>query len=242
MNIINSIYQFFSSDIMADILTKLCVAVILSFIIGIEREAIHKPAGIKTHTLICISSTLIMALGTYLYHKIPEATDPSRLPAQILAGIGFVGAGTIIQNGFSVKGITTAASLLAMTCIGLAIGAGFYEGAVIATLFVFFSLYFTAPINQLLHKNRKNNLYTITVKNTPEILGKINTVFMQSHANVLNIKQIHDEASQYSILKFSVKLKDIKQKEPLVHTLCELPEVKEVYVSKKSYHLENDTE
>ena len=174
MNIIESIILFFTSPVMIDILTKLCVAIILSLLIGIEREAIHKPAGIKTHMLICLSATLVMALGMYLFEQYPNKLDPSRLPAQILAGIGFVGAGTIIRDGFSVKGITTAASLLAITCIGLAIGAGFYEGAVIATLFVFLALYLTAPIHNLLNKNRKIVLFSITTKYSQEALGKIN--------------------------------------------------------------------
>jgi len=242
MNIIESIVLFFTSPVMIDILTKLCVAIILSLLIGIEREAIHKPAGIKTHILICISATLVMALGMYLFEQYPNKLDPSRLPAQILAGIGFVGAGTIIRDGFSVKGITTAASLLAMTCIGLAIGAGFYEGAVIATLFVFLALYLTAPIHNLLNKNRKIVLFSITTKYSQEALGKINSFFSNSGASVLNIKQIHDQASQYTLLKFSVKLDSHEQKEELISNLCELPEIKEVYVSKKSYQIDNDAE
>lgn len=242
MNFINNIIAFFSSPIMIDIFTKLCIAIVLSLLIGIEREAVHKPAGVKTHILICISATLIMSLGIYLFEKYPEHLDPSRLPAQILAGIGFVGAGTIIRDGFSVKGLTTAASLLAMTCIGLAIGAGFYEGAIVATLLVFFALYLTAPIHQLLNHNRKIVLFTITTKSSPEILEKINHFFVSQQVTVLNIKQIQDEASQYTLLKFSVKLQDLKQKEVLVHTLCALPEIKEVYISKKAHHQDNDTE
>ena len=242
MNFFNDILTFFTSNIMLDTIAKLSVAIILSLLIGIEREAVHKPAGIKTHMLICISATLVMSLGIYLFEKFPDRLDPSRLPAQILAGIGFVGAGTIIRDGFSVKGITTAASLLAITCIGLAIGAGFYEGAVIATLFVFLALYLTTPIHQLLNKNKKIVLFTITAKDSPEILGKINTFFSTNNSLVLNIKQIHDESSQYTLLKFSVKLETPKQRETLTHSLCELSEVKEVYVSKKVYHLENDSE
>ena len=242
MNFFNDIIAFFFSPIMFDIFTKLCVAIILSLLIGIQREAVHKPAGVKTHVLICISATLVMALGMYLFEKYPERLDPSRLPAQILAGLGFVGAGTIIRDGFSVKGLTTAASLLAITCIGLAVGAGFYEGAIIATLLVFFALYLTAPIHELLNYNRKIVLFTITTKSSFEILEKINHFFVSQQVEVLNIKQIQDKASQYTLLKFSVKLKNLKQKESLIHNLCALPDVKEVYVSKKSHHQDNDTE
>lgn len=242
MDFIGSIFDFFSSPTMIDILSKLSVAIILSLLIGIEREAVHKPAGVKTHVLVCISATLVMSLGLYLFEEYPTHLDPSRLPAQILAGIGFVGAGTIIRDGFSVKGLTTAASLLAMTCIGLAIGAGFYEGAIMATLLVFFALYLTAPIHQLLNYNRKIALFTITAKASPNILEDINHFFVSQNVTVLNIKQIHDDASQYTLLKFSVKLNDVKQKEYLTHTLCALPNIKEVYIAKRVHHQDNDTE
>ena len=160
------IIGFFTSPVMLDILFKLLVATILSLIIGLERELIHKPAGIKTHMLICMSSTLVMSLGVYLFENYPTSIDPSRLPAQILAGIGFVGAGTIIRDGFSVKGITTAASLLLITCIGLTVGAGFYEAAIVATLFAFLTLSLTTPLQQLLHKNKKTILFTVACKRT----------------------------------------------------------------------------
>lgn len=242
MDSLNAIFTFFTNPMMIDTITKLSIAIILSLLIGIEREAVHKPAGIKTHMLICMSATLVMSLGMYLFERYPDKLDPSRLPAQILAGIGFVGAGTIIRDGFSVKGITTAASLLAITCIGLAIGAGFYEGAILTTIFVFLALYFTTPIHQLLNKNKKIVLFTITAKASTDVLGKINTFFAEQNTSVLNIKQIHDEASQYTLLKFSVRLDSPKQREELTHALCNLDEVKEVYVSKKTYQIDTDSE
>lgn len=239
---LTSLVSFFTSPEMLDILEKLVVATILSLVIGIERETVHKPAGIKTHLLICVSATLVMALGIYLFQEYPDRMDPSRLPAQILAGIGFVGAGTIIRDGFSVRGLTTAASLLAVTCIGLAVGAGYYEAAILATFFVFFALYFTAPIHQLITRNHKVVLFSITTKSAEDIIGTIDHFFTSHQAKVLSIKQIHDDASQYTLLKFSVKLTDLSQKETFVHQLCALPGVKEVYLSRKAYHTDVDAE
>ena len=229
------IIGFFTSPVMLDILFKLFVAIVLSLVIGLERELIHKPAGIKTHMLICMSSTLVMALGLHLFEQFPHM-DPSRLPAQILAGIGFVGAGTIIRDGFSVKGITTAASLLLITCIGLTVGAGFYEAALIATLFAFLTLSLTTPLQQLLHRNKKVVLFTITAKVSPDIIGTINTFFETENVSVLNIRQIKDNVSQYALLKFLVKLDNPKLKESLIQKVCTIDGVKEVYLSKKIYH------
>ena len=122
----------------AQAVIKLIVGFILSGIIGYERESLNKPAGFKTHTLICISSVLIMLCGEYL--SMHWGVDVARLPAQLLSGIGFIGAGTILRDGFNVKGLTTAASLLAVTCIGLCVGAGFYVGGIVATIFTYFIL------------------------------------------------------------------------------------------------------
>ena len=119
-------------------LIKLILGFLLSGIIGAERESLNKPAGFKTHSLIGVSSVLVMLCGEYM--SMTSNTDVSRIPAQLLSGIGFIGAGTILRDGLNVKGLTTAASLLAVTCIGLSIGAGFYLGGIITTIIVYFIL------------------------------------------------------------------------------------------------------
>lgn len=119
-------------------LIKLVLGFILAGIIGAEREALNKPAGFKTHSLIGVCSVLVMLCGEYM--AMTTNTDVSRIPAQLLSGIGFIGAGTILRDGLNVKGLTTAASLLAVTCIGLCIGAGFYLGGIVATFIVYIIL------------------------------------------------------------------------------------------------------
>lgn len=117
---------------------RLILGFLLAGFIGAERESVNKPAGFKTHSLIGISAVLIMLCGEYLSYK--YSVDASRIPAQLLSGIGFIGAGTILRDGFTVKGLTTAASLLAVTCIGLCIGAGFYLGGIVATMLSYYIL------------------------------------------------------------------------------------------------------
>lgn len=231
--------NFITSPVSCEICLKLIIAFFLSLIIGIEREIIHRPAGIKTHSLICISSTLVMSIGTYMHDIYGATIDPSRLPAQILAGIGFVGAGTIIREGFSVKGITTAASLLAVTCIGLAIGVGFYEGAIFSTLFIFLILSLTSPLQNLIDKKRKVILYTISVTDKKGAISTIQELFEENDVTVLNIKQIpSSKDSEYTVLSFLVKTSNPKIRESLITKICGLNFVKEVFVSKKSYHID----
>ena len=107
-------------------------------LIGIEREFKRRPAGFRTHILICLGAMLTTLTGEYLLLERLYPSDPARLGAQVIAGIGFIGAGTIIvTKNQQVKGLTTAAGLWAVAIAGLAIGTGFYEGAILTTLLIF---------------------------------------------------------------------------------------------------------
>lgn len=121
---------------------RLAVATLLSSFIGNEREHINRPAGIRTHVLVCIGAALMTITSEFVCNKYEGIMnmDPTRLGAQVVSGIGFLGAGTIIKEGFSVKGLTTAASLWAVSCVGLTCGTGYYSAAVIATLLIYFML------------------------------------------------------------------------------------------------------
>ncbi|OHW62797.1 putative Mg(2+) transport ATPase [Andreesenia angusta] len=124
------------------IVFKLILSIILSGAIGIERESLRRPAGLRTHILVCVGSTLVMLTSLYLFEIFKDTANmqPDRLGAQVISGIGFLGAGTIIRDGNNVKGLTTAAGLWAVACIGLAVGAGFYVGAIASSLLVLFTL------------------------------------------------------------------------------------------------------
>ncbi len=156
-------------------IVKLLLGFILAGIIGAERESVNKPAGFKTHSLIGISSVLVMLCGEYV-RKLNGDIDPTRIPAQLLSGIGFIGAGTILRDGFNVKGLTTAASLLSVTCIGLCIGAGFYLAGVFATIIVYIvlayshNLFSTAEHYSNLTINLKIENFNTALSSIQEIL------------------------------------------------------------------------
>lgn len=126
---------------MQEIIIKIVMILLLAGIIGWNREKQGRPAGFRTHILVGIGSTIVMIVSILLHEIYPEA-DPARIAAQVISGIGFLGAGTILVQGSTVKGLTTAASLWTTAAIGLAVGAGFYFTAIIGTLIVFFSLFF----------------------------------------------------------------------------------------------------
>lgn len=116
---------------------RIFAAVICGGAIGIERELKNRPAGLRTYMLVCVGSCLIMLTNQYIY-QVTQAGDPMRLGAQVVSGIGFLGAGTIIVTRHNqIKGLTTAAGLWSSAGVGLALGIGFYEAALIAAFFVF---------------------------------------------------------------------------------------------------------
>jgi putative Mg2+ transporter-C (MgtC) family protein len=137
----------------ADVLLRLAVAAALGGVIGVERELREREAGLRTHMLVSVGSalfTIVSAYGFTEFFRLGSVrADPSRIAAQIVTGIGFLGAGAIIRMGLSVRGLTTAASLWVVAAIGLAAGAGYYSGAVITTGLVLISLW---PLRSLAHR------------------------------------------------------------------------------------------
>ena len=110
------------------VLVRLCGAMIAGFLVGYEREQHYQPAGLRTHMVLSLGACLVMLISIYIppvFMKESPGADPGRLSAQVISGIGFLGAGAIFKYGFNVKGLTTAASIWTMSAIGLAFGAGF---------------------------------------------------------------------------------------------------------------------
>ena len=128
------------------VLLRLAVAAALGAAIGFERELREREAGLRTHLLVCLGSALFTIISAYGFHEFLTSggqlvrTDPTRIAAQIVTGIGFLGAGAIIRQGVSVRGLTTAATLWVAAAIGMATGAGYYSGAVIGTVLTLVAL------------------------------------------------------------------------------------------------------
>jgi putative Mg2+ transporter-C (MgtC) family protein len=155
---------------------RLLLASVLGGFIGYERESHHKAAGLRTHILVSIGSCLIMILSIKIYASVQGLTnaDPSRLAAQVVSGIGFLGAGSIMKDGCTVRGLTTAASLWVVSGVGLAVGSGYYMGAFMTTGFVFLTLTILARIE----KKDVQSLagLFITTTDSPGQIGRIGAV------------------------------------------------------------------
>ena len=128
---------------LADICLRLLCAMIVGMVIGTEREYTHRPAGMRTHILVALGACAVMITGQMIfvqYRAYGSTADPARLSAQVITGVGFLGAGTILREGTHVKGLTTAASLWAVACLGIAAGYGFYAVAVAGLIFALITL------------------------------------------------------------------------------------------------------
>ena len=167
---------------------RMMIAVICGGIIGIEREHKRRPAGFRTHILICLGASMTMLTSQYIYLGLGLFTDLARLGAQVIAGIGFIGAGTIIvTKRRQVKGLTTAAGLWTSAIVGLAVGAGYVEAALITTVLVIvIELVLSRFEYFIMSTARVINLYVEYRDN--ETLAQISE-YMRSHkVNVIDLQ------------------------------------------------------
>lgn len=203
---------------------KLVLIVVLSGIVGYERESWNKPAGFRTHVLVGISAVLVMICGEYLSEK--SGADPTRIPAQLLSGIGFLGAGTILRDGFNVKGLTTAAGLLAITCIGLFVGAGYYLGAIIATAVVYVVLSYSHKLSTKLEHTDILDL-NISASNPKEIIKDLNNILKDYDVEIVRLKIIENEDRE-DYIRVILKYKENTNKNEILSKIIEVDKVKEV--------------
>lgn len=140
---------------LVSILLRIALSLIVGGLLGIERGRKNRPAGFRTYMLVCLGAALVMMTNQYVYQYF-GVSDPVRMGAQVVSGIGFLGAGTIlITSRNQVKGITTAAGLWAAACAGLAVGVGFYEGAVLGGIVIFLIMSIFQRIDYHIHHNSK---------------------------------------------------------------------------------------
>lgn len=141
----------------AGILIRLLSAMLVGMLIGIDRGMKRRGAGIKTHTLVCLGSALVMLTSEYIFHNFPDAkADMGRMGAQVISGVGFLGVGTIIVTGRNqIRGLTTAAGLWASACVGLAAGIGFADGVICTLILIMVTLKIMTKVEKLVHSHAK---------------------------------------------------------------------------------------
>ena len=213
-----------------EIMLRLILAAVLGGVVGYEREHTSRPAGFRTHILVCVGSALVMVTSEFIFEKYRSAAnlDPARLGAQVISGIGFLGAGTIIRDGFNVRGLTTAASLWAVSCVGIAAGIGFYEGAVAATLMIFLTLITLKKAEK--HFTKKNKYKTLIVEseNLSGQVGNVSGIFDKYGIEMKSI-QLYRNKENDLMIKMLVKMPDSRIGMQTVSDLQMLQGIRKVY-------------
>ncbi|MGE0808879.1 MAG: MgtC/SapB family protein [Burkholderiaceae bacterium] len=179
-----------------ELVGRLLFAAILGSAIGLERERLSWAAGLRTHMLVCVGSALIMIVSTYgfddmLAHE-HVALDPSRVAAQVVSGIGFLGAGAIIARGEVVRGLTTAASVWSVAAIGLAVGGGLYTPAVAATIIILIILAGIKPIERRFIASKLRRRLLLTVERGALPLARLHGLL---GPNIARVEQFVTERS-----------------------------------------------
>ena len=209
-----------------DLLTvsvRLVIALLCGGIIGIERERKQRPAGFRTHILICIGAAMTTLTSQYIAFDLKASTDLARLGAQVIAGIGFIGAGTIIvTKRKNVKGLTTAAGLWASAIVGLCTGAGFIEGALITTVIIVIAELFLSRFEYFMISNSRTINILVEFNGTTN-LTSIMDVVKESSSYVSDIeitKSNNGENNSCAI--FSLKMPRKTSHERLLNTIASL--------------------
>lgn len=212
------------------VLVRILLSVLIGGFLGFERGVRSQAAGLRTHMLVCVGSSLIMMTNIYIADK--YGSDPTRLAAQVISGIGFLGAGTIlVTERKQVKGLTTAAGLWAAAALGLAVGVGFYEGAIIGTMSILGVLTLFHPIKDLIRKVNLTVSYYIVLKS----MESLNRLLVYCETHTIKIKQVetglasygnHSEADGDVICYLSIKMRKPSMQLSILEELSSIPGVK----------------
>ncbi|MDA2232785.1 methyltransferase [Bacillus cereus] len=213
-----------------DFIIRIGVAGLLGAMIGIEREIRSKEAGLKTHFLVAVGSALIMVVSKYAFSDIVfeehMSLDPSRIAAQVVSGVGFLGAGTIIIQKQAVKGLTTAAGLWATAGIGLAIGAGMYVVGIGATILVLIGLEIVSRIFKVQFLFPQNIAVQMFV-NKHEAVQQILETLQVKGIPILSYEVEASQQGTETVYKVGMQLKNIssEEKNEFIQHIQTLPEV-----------------
>ncbi|MCI8809243.1 MAG: MgtC/SapB family protein [Oscillibacter sp.] len=207
---------------------RLLLAMICGGIIGLERAFKGRPAGFRTHILICMGAALTTLTSQYLYLYMGFYTDMARLGAQVVAGIGFIGAGTImVTSRQRVKGLTTAAGLWASAIVGLALGGGFYEGALLATILILTAeLLFSRLEYRMLRTSSEISLF-VEYRGS-ECLETVLKLYRELDLKILNMGIVNSEADGSRSAMFALRLDKGFSEDHLLERLRKIPGVRSI--------------
>lgn len=205
-----------------DVLLRMLCAMAVGTVIGTEREYSNRPAGMRTHILVALGACAVMLTGQMIftqYSAYGASPDPARLAAQVITGVGFLGAGTIMREGPTVRGLTTAASLWAVACLGVAAGGGYFAIALVGMVFIFITLTFFEMLqNRLMGQDSSLTCYCLETDNILQVLEVLNRHARKQNAGIRDMRTTRKEDGSYQLL-FRADIGGLRSKKRRLHFL-----------------------
>ncbi|MDH6343421.1 putative Mg2+ transporter-C (MgtC) family protein [Parabacteroides sp. PFB2-12] len=191
------------------IIVRLIISFFLGGLIGVERQMRRRDAGMRTFTLICLGSTAAMLISIWIPQTYPDFLngDPGRIAAQVLTGIGFLGAGAIIQNRGGIQGLTTAACIWVVAVVGLAVGAGMYLAAGVTTLATLFVLLSMEKLEKRMYLDGVNKILTIHCSIASPNLKAIRTILENQNVYIVSFSYEIDYEKNKSTITYKVNVR-----------------------------------
>ncbi len=206
------------------VVIKLLLSAALGALIGFEREHSNRPAGLRTNTLVCIGAALVQITSIDIFNRYSGQTniDPARLGAQVISGIGFLGAGTIIREGTNIKGLTTAAGLWVVACIGIAIGSGSYAAGIMGAVLAYIILRSMRVVEYKMANRSKYLELDLEIANKPGEIGRIGKYLGEKNISIRNMvfKEYEDDDERVN-LYLSIKLPTKLMKQEVIGNLLD---------------------
>jgi putative Mg2+ transporter-C (MgtC) family protein len=217
-----------------EIVLRLGLAALMGMMVGFERERQNQPAGLRTHTILAIGSCLAMTISINLamqFQPLVPNGDPARLAAQVVSGIGFLGAGAILRYGTNVKGLTTATSLWTIAIVGLAVGAGHYFASIATTLALLAVLVLLNVLEKKLIRVYTTINVTVTAVNKPDLAETLRDEFKKLKKKIISVGIEKDLVLNTITVSLVVKAIEEESFEDIQAAISSLPGVKNFKIS-----------
>jgi putative Mg2+ transporter-C (MgtC) family protein len=215
-----------------NLVARLVFAALLGSAIGMERERLSWAAGLRTHMLVCVGSTLFMIVSAYGFSDVLGShivLDPSRVAAQVVSGIGFLGAGAILARGEVVRGLTTAASVWSVAAIGLAVGGGLYTPAIAATIIILIILAGIKPLEKRFQAKKQRRELLIVAEHGAFSIAKLHEALGPSSLRVKQFDvQQQDDTSEFDEISITLSRVSLEEFASIQKRLREVPGLREL--------------
>lgn len=212
----------FSEWTWQNILIRIIVSLVIGIVIGIDRGVKRRGGGARTTITVCLGATMVMLLEQYLEELYPERLDISRIAAQVISGVGFLGAGSILVSGHQIKGLTSAASIWTCACIGLAVGIGFVDGAVFLTVMWLAGVHMVPYIEDKVYKHSRYMTLYVEVEDGKAITN-VSRQLKDSHCFIDSFYVDKPKAKgQHFQIVVTLRIQTKRNRDEFLHTLQRL--------------------